>query len=102
MGLIQAAVVVIVTALVLGHKSSELKSRMVLNVNANADEVGAAVGTLVFEKSKEAIASRGRFTLALSGGSLPKVRGANNLMTSSAGIQRGCMLIHVDGDGLLL
>lgn len=74
-------VIVIVAALVLGRRSSELK--MVLNVNANADEVGAAVGALVFEKSKEAIATHGRFTLALSGGSLPKVRGANNLMTSS-------------------
>lgn len=47
---------------------------MVLHVHQTADEVGAAVGALILELSKTAIAANGRFTLALSGGSLPKVR----------------------------
>lgn len=93
MGPIQAAVVVIVVALLLGHRS---KDKMVLNVNANVDEVGAAVGALVLEKSKEAIATAGRFTLALSGGSLPKVRGAN---TFDDIIDRDPARLHADPCG---
>lgn len=46
---------------------------MVVVVRATADEVGSAVGELVLDVSQKAIASHGRFTLALSGGSLPKV-----------------------------
>lgn len=46
---------------------------MVVVVRPNADEVGASVGELVLRVSQEAIATHGRFTLALSGGSLPKV-----------------------------
>ncbi|TMW55154.1 hypothetical protein Poli38472_013916 [Pythium oligandrum] len=42
-------------------------------VHANADGVGAAVGRLVQERSQQAIATRGKFTVALSGGSLPKI-----------------------------
>ncbi|POM67777.1 6-phosphogluconolactonase [Phytophthora palmivora] len=46
---------------------------MVLRVSSTPDEVGAAVGQLIFDLSKEAIATNGRFTVALSGGSLPKI-----------------------------
>lgn len=49
-------------------------SEMVAIVRPTPDDVGAAVGELVLRVSQEAIAARGRFTLALSGGSLPKVR----------------------------
>lgn len=47
---------------------------MVAVVRPTPDDVGAAVGELVLRVSQDAIAARGRFTLALSGGSLPKVR----------------------------
>jgi hypothetical protein len=47
---------------------------MVLRVSSTPDEVGASVGQLIFDLSKQAIATHGRFTVALSGGSLPKVR----------------------------
>lgn len=53
----------------------EQAEEMVVVVRPNADEVGASVGELVLRVSQEAIATHGRFTLALSGGSLPKVRG---------------------------
>jgi hypothetical protein len=46
---------------------------MVLHVHQTSDEVGAAVGALILERSQAAIAANGRFTLALSGGSLPKI-----------------------------
>ncbi|TYZ58811.1 hypothetical protein PybrP1_001587 [[Pythium] brassicae (nom. inval.)] len=46
---------------------------MVAVVRPTPDDVGAAVGELVLRVSQEAIAARGRFTLALSGGSLPKI-----------------------------
>lgn len=46
---------------------------MVLHVHPTPDEVGAAVGALILERSQAAIAASGRFTLALSGGSLPKI-----------------------------
>jgi 6-phosphogluconolactonase len=42
-------------------------------VHTNADTVGQAVGLLVHKLSADAIAARGKFTVALSGGSLPKI-----------------------------
>ncbi|RLN72096.1 hypothetical protein BBJ28_00021175 [Nothophytophthora sp. Chile5] len=47
--------------------------KMVLRVSPTPDDVGAAVGELIFALSKQAIAANGRFTVALSGGSLPKI-----------------------------
>ncbi|KAJ0407667.1 hypothetical protein ATCC90586_001849 [Pythium insidiosum] len=44
-----------------------------VHVFATTDAVGQAVGHLVHKHSREAIAKHGRFTLALSGGSLPKI-----------------------------
>ncbi|OQR95299.1 6-phosphogluconolactonase [Thraustotheca clavata] len=44
-----------------------------VHIGASGDQVGASVGKLVAELSKSAIATSGRFTLALSGGSLPKI-----------------------------
>ena len=45
----------------------------VINVQATPDDVGNALGELVLRVSTEAITRSGRFTIALSGGSLPKV-----------------------------
>ncbi|KDO27369.1 6-phosphogluconolactonase [Saprolegnia parasitica CBS 223.65] len=45
----------------------------IVHVGASGDQVGAAVGQLVADLSKASIAASGRFTLALSGGSLPKI-----------------------------
>ncbi|CAI5715128.1 unnamed protein product [Peronospora effusa] len=46
---------------------------MVVHVSSTPDKVGAAVGQLIFKLSKETITANGRFTVALSGGSLPKI-----------------------------
>ncbi|CAI5718066.1 unnamed protein product [Peronospora destructor] len=46
---------------------------MVVHVSNTPDEVGAAVGQLIFNLSKKAIATNDRFIMALSGGSLPKI-----------------------------
>jgi 6-phosphogluconolactonase/glucosamine-6-phosphate isomerase/deaminase len=46
----------------------------VINVQATPDDVGKALGELVLRVSTEAIARSDRFTIALSGGSLPKVK----------------------------
>ena len=46
---------------------------MVVHVSRTPEKVGTAVGELIVKLSKEAIAANGRFTLALSGGSLPRV-----------------------------
>lgn len=64
------------------HQQQELK-KMVVVVRPNADEVGASVGELVLRVSQEAIATHGRFTLALSGGSLPKVRSKSTLSSAT-------------------
>ncbi|CAK4697020.1 hypothetical protein Ae201684_011664 [Aphanomyces euteiches] len=45
----------------------------VVHIGSNGDAVGSAVAKLVAELSHEAIAKTGRFTVALSGGSLPKI-----------------------------
>ncbi|CEG44382.1 6-phosphogluconolactonase [Plasmopara halstedii] len=46
---------------------------MVVRVFSSPDEVGNAVSQLIVDQSKQAIASQGRFTVALSGGSLPQI-----------------------------
>ncbi|DBA03178.1 TPA: hypothetical protein N0F65_003898 [Lagenidium giganteum] len=46
---------------------------MQLHIQPDSEAVGRAVGQLVHRVSKESIAKNGRFTLALSGGSLPKI-----------------------------
>ncbi|KAJ8579019.1 hypothetical protein ON010_g186 [Phytophthora cinnamomi] len=64
----------LVLGLVLAHCLSRPRApAMVLRVSSTPDEVGAAVGQLIFDLSKQAIAAHGRFTVALSGGSLPKI-----------------------------
>ncbi|TDH64726.1 hypothetical protein CCR75_001371 [Bremia lactucae] len=45
---------------------------MDVRVSSSPDEVGTAVAKLIFSLSKQAIATHDRFTIALSGGSLPK------------------------------
>lgn len=47
---------------------------MTVHISENADDVGRAVGALVDTLSSNAIQTNGRFTIAISGGSLPKVR----------------------------
>ncbi|RHY94420.1 hypothetical protein DYB35_002390 [Aphanomyces astaci] len=47
----------------------------VVHIGSTGDAVGSAVAKLVAELSHDAIAKSGRFTVALSGGSLPKVHG---------------------------
>ncbi|KAL3661700.1 hypothetical protein V7S43_013458 [Phytophthora oleae] len=60
--------------LVIAHLLSPVpKQTMVLRVSSTPDEVGASVGQTIFDLSKQAIATHGRFTVALSGGSLPKI-----------------------------
>ncbi|KAI9912820.1 hypothetical protein PsorP6_006274 [Peronosclerospora sorghi] len=46
---------------------------MVLRVCSNSDEVGTKVSQLISDLSKQAVATNDRFTIALSGGSLPKI-----------------------------
>ena len=47
---------------------------MVLSVSKTIDEVGIDVCQLIVDLSKRAIAKNDRFTVAFSGGSLPKVK----------------------------
>jgi 6-phosphogluconolactonase/glucosamine-6-phosphate isomerase/deaminase len=44
-----------------------------LHVHKTADELGAAVCEVIVAASQAAVASRGIFTVAFSGGSLPKI-----------------------------
>ncbi|CCI44568.1 unnamed protein product [Albugo candida] len=46
---------------------------MTVHISENADDVGKAVGALVDTLSSNAIQTNGRFTIAISGGSLPKI-----------------------------
>ncbi|CAH0476143.1 unnamed protein product [Peronospora belbahrii] len=46
---------------------------MVVQVSSSPDDVGLAVGQFILDLSKQCIATNGRFTMALSGGSLPKI-----------------------------
>ncbi|KAF4322680.1 hypothetical protein BBO99_00002731 [Phytophthora kernoviae] len=48
-------------------------TEMVLRVSSTPDQVGVDVGKFIHDLSKQAIAAHGRFTVALSGGSLPKI-----------------------------
>ncbi|KAF0695831.1 Aste57867_13351 [Aphanomyces stellatus] len=49
------------------------ESGKVLHIGSTGDAVGSAVAKLVAELSQASIAASGRFSLALSGGSLPKI-----------------------------
>jgi len=49
------------------------KTKPTLQIVSSRQELGQAVATLVARLSAQAISDRGRFTVALSGGSLPKI-----------------------------
>ena len=51
------------------------KTNPKLHLFSSTQELGEAAATLVARLSARAIAKRGRFTVALSGGSLPKLVG---------------------------
>lgn len=58
------------------HKSSSMHAapaKPTLYVMKNADEVVSALASYVLHAQKEAVEKKGRFTVALSGGSLPKM-----------------------------
>lgn len=77
-----------VSLLVIAHLLSPPSvQKMVLRVSSTPDEVGAAVGQLIFDLSKQAITTHGRFTVALSGGSLPKVGNGQRSPTAAAGLR---------------
>lgn len=75
--LLQTSIAVLASALAWhltrDQAAAPQRAEMVVVVRPSADEVGVSVGELVLRASQEAIAAHGRFTLALSGGSLPKV-----------------------------
>jgi 6-phosphogluconolactonase len=51
------------------------KTKTTLQIFPSSQELGQAAATLIARLSAEAAATRGRFTVALSGGSLPKIVG---------------------------
>lgn len=67
--------------------SSDIKPSPVQHIHSHttSDDVASALGTYVAECSALAIATSGRFTLAISGGSLPKLLGQG--LSSQSGIE---------------
>ncbi|OQR86293.1 6-phosphogluconolactonase [Achlya hypogyna] len=68
-----AIVCLAAAVLLLMSRVTKYDQGRVVHVGASGEEVGASVGQLVAELSKASIVASGRFTLALSGGSLPKI-----------------------------
>lgn len=54
-------------------------------VTGDMDQLAAALGTFVAAQAADAVAARGRFVVALSGGSLPKTLGKALTLASSSG-----------------
>jgi len=54
-------------------KMSTYSNGSIVHVGSSGEAVGSDVASLVSQLSRNAIAARGKFTIALSGGSLPKV-----------------------------
>ena len=58
------------------HKSSSMHSgpaKPVLYAQKSADDVVTALASYILQAQNEAVEKKGRFTIALSGGSLPKM-----------------------------